>query len=68
MIATFQGQLELREIAIISNKICHRYSLHRRMEFVTACKNTLTSVTESHKNERDFKKLYLNGGKSEKSQ
>lgn len=34
MIAAFQGQLERREIAVMSNEVWHYYSLQRRMEFV----------------------------------
>lgn len=44
MIAAFQGQLELREIAVTSNEIGHQYSLHRRMEFVMLYK-TLSALT-----------------------
>lgn len=46
MIAAFQGQLELREIAVMSNEIGHQYSLHRRMEFVMLYK-TLSELTTS---------------------
>lgn len=32
LIAAFQGQLELRETAVMSNEICHYHLSHRMME------------------------------------
>lgn len=61
MTAAFQGQLELRETTVVSDEICHRYSLHKTMSFSDATKkNILTLVPQFTSRNSNLKYLNVN--------